>query len=76
MPPTLAAVRSYQVADAVRAELVDALGERFVFETAAGTVTPKNEREELALEHLISIGYAKPVGPQKPAKNAAKAPED
>ncbi len=40
-------------------------GERFDLSFEAGTVTPKNEAEEAALEHLASLGLARKTKPKK-----------
>ena len=65
MGPNVAAVPkdepkpiTYQVPEAVHAELVDAFAERFTLDVKAGAHAPKNEREEFALEHLVSLGLA------------------
>lgn len=52
----------YTVNEPCTAELVDGFGGRFVFQAQAGPQVPKNEREELALEHLVSLGLARRGG--------------
>jgi len=46
------------VPDAVHGEMADRFGERFTFEVAAGTFSPRSERDEDVAAHLVSIGLA------------------
>lgn len=56
-------MKSYELAEPVHHE-GDFLGERFEVDFPAGKVTPKAERDEHVLEHLVSVGLATPVKPK------------
>jgi hypothetical protein len=51
-------VKAYDVPEPIHADILDAFGERFTKDIAAGVFKPRNEREELLGEHLVSIGMA------------------
>lgn len=52
------AKKTYSLETDVVTEMPDAFGERFECKFKAGSVTPKSEREEYALDHLVMLGYA------------------
>ena len=61
-------MKSYRVKKAVKAELrLEGKVVRVSFK--AGAVTPKNADEELALEHLVSLGLAT-TGAENPKAEA------
>ncbi len=53
--------KTYELPEPVHTELVDPFGERFEFAADAGVVTAKNEHDEIALEHLVRVGMARPT---------------
>jgi hypothetical protein len=59
---TYKAPGTYEVDEAVHLETADRFGERYEVDLKAGKHKPKSEREEHALEHLVSIGKA--TGPE------------
>jgi len=60
----------YRLKDPARVEMLDPLGERFRLRVKAGTHEPRSEREEVAFEHLVSIGIAERVKAPRQAKPA------
>lgn len=51
-------VKTYDVPEPIHADMLDAFGERFTSDIPAGKFSPRNERDELLGEHLVSIGMA------------------
>jgi hypothetical protein len=64
-------MRSYELADKVSVELWMA-GERLSFSGGPGVVKPKNEGEELCLEHLLDV---RPDVAKRKATTTKKAEE-
>lgn len=51
-------MKTYVLPEQASTTLVDHLDERFDCSFPKGTVTPKSEQEEQALEHLVTFGMA------------------
>ncbi len=64
----------YRILDPPVAVTMSFLGERFDFDAEGPEAEPKSDREEAALEHLVSIGLAERV--TKPAGGSRRSSEE
>ncbi len=64
--PTYTPRAAYALDEPVVGETSDHLGERFAYSFRAGTVRPKSEQEEVALEQLYRLGRASRDGARVP----------
>lgn len=72
MPP----MTSYHLDSDVRGELHHAVHGRVAFEFEAGDVDPRSEQDEVALEHLVSIGRATSQARPAPKRRRKKVDSD